>query len=78
MQTMRSSEDSALSPADALVADHYRSKQHWVEFNDDLLDDTAQGMDLGECSETWSRVNKLFHNLENDASVPCRWSSLME
>ena len=66
MQMMRSSEGSALSPADALVVDHYRSKQHWVEFNDDLLDDTAQGMDLVERSVAWSRVNKLFRNLEND------------
>ena len=51
MQMMRSSEGSALSPADALVVDHYRSKQHWVKFNDYLLDDTAQGMDLVERSE---------------------------
>ena len=66
MQMMRSSEGSALRPADALVVDHYRSKQPWVEFNADLLDDTAQGMDLVERSEDWSRVNKLFRNLEND------------
>ena len=57
---------STLSPADALVVDQYRRKQHWVEFNDDLLNDTAQGMDLVERSEAWSRVNKLFRNLEND------------
>ncbi|WP_115009053.1 RNA polymerase sigma factor [Synechococcus sp. N5] len=37
-----------------------------MEFNDDLLDDTAQGMDLVERSEAWSRVNKLFRNLAND------------
>ena len=55
-----------MSLADALVVDHCRSKQHWVEFNDDLFDDTAQEMDLVESSETWSRVNKLFRNLEND------------
>ena len=66
MQMVRSSEGSALSPADALVVDHYRSKQYWVEFKDDLLDDTAQGMDLVERSEAWSRVNKFFRNLEND------------
>ena len=48
------------------MVDHYRSKQHWVEFNDDLLDDTTQGMDLVERSEAWSRVNKLFRNLAND------------
>ena len=37
-----------------------------MEFNDELLDDTAQGMDLVERSEVWSRVNKLFSNLAND------------
>ena len=62
MQMMRSSEGSALSPADALVVALHHSKQHWVEFNDD----TAQGMDLVERSEAWSRINKLFRNLEND------------
>ena len=46
MQMARSSEGSALSPADALVVDHYSSKQHWVEFNDDLLDLTPKGMEL--------------------------------
>ena len=36
MQMVRSSEVSSLSSANALVGDHYRSKQHWVEFNEDL------------------------------------------
>jgi len=66
MQMVRSSEGSALSPADALVVDHYRSKQHLVEFTDHLLDEKAQGMDLVERSEAWSRVQKLFRNLEKD------------
>ena len=66
MQMVRSSEGSALSPADALVVDNYRSKQHWVEFNGDLLDEKAQGMDLVERSEALSRVIKLFRNLEKD------------
>ena len=66
IQMVRSSEDSALSTADALVVDHYRSKQHWVEFNDDLPDDTAQGMDLVERSEAWRKVNNLFRSLENN------------
>ena len=66
MKMVRNPEGTPLSAADALAVDHYRSKQHWVEFNDDLLDDTAQAMDLVERSETWSRVNKLFRNLEND------------
>ena len=78
IQMVRSSEDSALSPADALVVDHYRSKQHWVEFNDDLLDDTAQGMDLVERSEAWSRVNSSSATLKTTTNVRCRWSSLME
>ena len=54
------------SAADALAVDHYRSKQHWVEFNDDLLDDRPEGIDLIERSEAWGRVNELFRNLEKD------------
>ena len=37
-----------------------------MEFNVELLDDTPQGMDLVERAEAWSRVNKLFRNLEKD------------
>ena len=63
---LRSSEGSALSPANVLVVDHYRSKQHRLEFNDDHLDETPQEMDLVECPEALSKVNKLFSNLEKD------------
>ena len=66
MKMMRNPERSPLSAADALAVDHYRSKQHWVEFNDDLLDDRPEGIDLVERSEAWSRVNKLFRTLEKD------------
>ena len=66
MQMMRSSGGSVLSPADALVVDHYRSKQHWVEFNDDLRNDTLEGIELLERSEAWSRVKRLFRKLEKD------------
>ena len=66
MKMVRNPERSPRSAADALAVDHYRSKQHWVEFNDDLLDDRPEGIDLVERSEAWSRVNKLFRNLEND------------
>ena len=66
MQMVRSSEGSALSPADALLVDHYRNKQYWVKFNDDLLDDTPRGMDLVYRSGAWDRFNKLFRNLEKD------------
>jgi RNA polymerase sigma-B factor len=66
MQMMRSSGGSVLSPADALVVDHYRNKQHWVEFNDDLCNDTLEGIELLERSEAWSRVKKHFRKLEKD------------
>ncbi len=66
MQMMRSSGGSVLSPADALVVDHYRNKQHWVEFNDDLRNDTLEGIELLERSEAWSRVKRLFRKLEKD------------
>ena len=66
MKMMRNPEGTPLSAGDALAVDHYRRKQHWVEFNDDLLDDRPEGIDLIERSEAWSRVNKLFRNLEKD------------
>ena len=66
MKMVRDPERTPLSAADAMAVDHYRSKQHWVEFNDDLLDDRPEGIDLVERSETWSRVNKLFRTLEKD------------
>ena len=66
MKMVRNPERSPLSAADAMAVDHYRSKQHWVEFNDDLLDDRPEGIDLVERSEAWSRVNKLFRTLEKD------------
>lgn len=66
MRMMRSSGGSVLSPADALVVDHYRNKQNWVEFNDDLLNDTLEGIELLERSEAWSRVKRLFRKLEKD------------
>ena len=66
MKMVRNPERSPLSAADALAVDHYRSKQHWVELNNDLLDDRPEGIDLVERSEAWSRVNKLFRTLEKD------------
>ena len=66
MKMVRNPERSPVSAADAMAVDHYRSKQHWVEFNDDLLDDRSEGIDLVERSEAWSRVNKLFRTLERD------------
>ena len=78
MKMMRNPEGTPLSAADALAVDHYRSKQHWVEFNDDLLDDRPEGIDLIERSEDWGRVNELFRNLKKTTNALCRWSSSME
>lgn len=63
---VRNPEGSPLSAASGLAVDHYRSNQHWVEFNDDLLDTRTVGIDLIERSEVWSRVNKLSGNLEKE------------
>jgi RNA polymerase sigma-B factor len=63
---MRSPGGSVLSPADSLVVDHYRNKQHLVEFNDDLLNDSPEGIELLERSEAWSRVKLLFRKLDKD------------
>ena len=46
-----------------------------MEFNDDLLVDKAQGMDLVERSEAWSRENMLFRNLEKDDQCALQVSS---
>ena len=37
MKMVRNPESSPLRAVDALAFDHYRSKQHWMEFKDDLL-----------------------------------------
>ena len=48
------------------MVDQYRNKQHWVEFNDDLRNDTLEGIEMLERSEAWSRVKRLFRKLETD------------
>ena len=45
MRMMRSAGGSVLSPADSHVVDQYRNKEHWVEFNDDLLNDTPEDIE---------------------------------
>ena len=77
MRMMRSPGGSVLSPADSLVVDNYRNKQHLVEFNDDLLNDTPEGIELLERSEAWSRVKRLFRKLEKTTNAPYRRSSSM-
>ena len=66
MKMVRNPESSPLRAVDALAFDHYRSKQHWVEFKEDVLDTRPVRIDLVEHSEAWSRVNKLLSNHEKD------------
>ena len=37
-----------------------------MKFNDDLLNDIPEGIELLERSEAWSRVKRLFRKLEKD------------
>ena len=46
MLMMRSAGGSVLRPADSLVVDQYRNKEHCVELNDDLFNDTPEGIEL--------------------------------
>ena len=65
IQALRSP-DGCWSAADALLVDHYRRKHHWVEFNDDLVDDKPEGIELVERSETWSQIRTMFRNIGTD------------
>lgn len=56
--------DGGMNAADALMVGHYRSKHHWVEFNDDLVDDKPEGIELVERTETWRQVRALFETIE--------------
>lgn len=64
-RVIRSSE-GCLNAADALVVHHYRCKHRWVEFNDDLVDDTPQGIELVARSEAWQRVQTTFQSIGTD------------
>ena len=63
MQATREPEHCT-NAADALAVHHYRHKHHWVEFNDDLVDETPVGLELVERSETWTRVEKVFRRID--------------
>ena len=65
MRMLRNPE-GCLNAADALVVHQYRSKHHWVEFNDDLVDDTPQGIELVARQEAWKRVRTMFLRIGTD------------
>ena len=63
MRVIRNSE-GCMNATDALDVHHYRNKHHWVEFNDDLVDETPQGIEMVERSEDWMRVRLMFRRIE--------------
>ena len=63
---MLRSPEGCLNAVDALVVHQYRSKHHWVEFNDDLVDNTPQGIELVARSEAWQRVRAMFLRIGTD------------
>ena len=65
MRVIRTSE-GVLNASDALVVHQYRNKHHWVQFNDDLIDETPEGIDLVERSDDWSRVRTTFKRMGSD------------
>ena len=65
MQLMRSSE-LCVNAQDALTIQHYRGKNRWVEFNDDVVDDDDAGMTLVERSEVWNQISSIFRQIGKD------------
>ena len=57
------SPEGCVDPAEALDVHNYRHKQHWVEFNDDVVDEKTKDIELIERLETWMRVRAVFHNI---------------
>ena len=58
------SPDGCLNSADGLMVGHYKRKHHWVEFNDDLVDQKPDGIERVERSEIWTEVRTMFEAIE--------------
>ena len=56
--------DKCINATDALDVHHYRHKNHWVEFNDDQVDETPEGIEMVERSEDWGRVRLMFRKIQ--------------
>ena len=56
--------DKCINATDALDVHHYRHKNHWVEFNDDQIDETPEGIETVERSEDWGRVRLMFRRIQ--------------
>lgn len=58
-----------LNTADSLDVHHYRYKHHWVEFNDNLIDETPAGIEMVERSESWLRVREMFQTIGSEEQL---------
>ena len=48
------------------MVSQYKSKHHWVEFIDNVVDQKPDGLDLVERSETWTAVRTMFEAIEKE------------
>jgi len=71
MQITKHSE-KCTNAMDALDVHHYRHKHHWVEFNDDLVDETPDGIETIERSEDWRRVRLMFRRIHPEEQCAVR------
>ena len=55
--------ECCMNVEDVLTVNHYRHKHDWVEFTDDLIGDTTNGLDLVERTEAWKRVRTMFRSI---------------
>ena len=71
MQITKHSE-KCTNAMDALDVHHYRHKHHWVKFNDDLVDETPDGIETIERSEDWRRVRLMFRRIHPEEQCAVR------
>ena len=55
-----------MNAADALDVHQYRHKHHWLAINDEVVDETQEGIEMVEQSEDWNRIRALFRRIEPD------------
>ena len=58
--------EGCLTAAESLDVHHYRHKHHWVEFNDELVDESVAGIEIVERSDAWMRVREVFQTIGPD------------
>ena len=58
--------ERCMNAEDVLTVHHYRHKHNWVEFNDDLISGTTDGLDLVERTDAWDKVRTMFRSIGSD------------